>query len=499
MLFKGDSRRNDQFDTSIGLGIGRDGLAILEKHPNARYIYVDPVLGLDTNDGLSPATAKGTLVGGMSLVRPGYGDWLLCASGRIFDTTQSFYGLQYNGFGLSGLSPQYPTVLSTYDVGDPLNVSRYGALRTKFTCLTLINAFYVDNRHVKNVAVRSFDIDPTDVYGGGYAFRFFNDGQYFLFENCRLRHCEILFQGVSGSAKPVRNMIVRQCSIAYHNHPTAHACGIYTSNVIDVTLEDNIWYHNGWYEFQERAGDPANNIAPADIFKHNIYLDCPETSGFIVRRNISAHASSHGIQIRPGGRLEENVFVRNPLNIQFGSGTDYWIYCPNGVPGTHFGNVSVGTTNITPSLPRGFGMLVNNTNPQLDIHCNTVFDVGPDSTINVLPNNIESSHNLPTRVRFRDNITKNWGRAALSVTGDSSQLAEYVEDANYRNVAANGSNVDADEFFSGITTRSVGDYYASIGGTNDEVAFFQAAIDQPENPLFRAPALRAYLLRPFGR
>ncbi|MEO0587339.1 MAG: right-handed parallel beta-helix repeat-containing protein, partial [Planctomycetota bacterium] len=56
-------------------------------------------------------------------------------------------------------------------------------------------------------------------------------------------------------------------------------------------------------------------------FNHNIYV---QSSGrdCVVRNNIITRGSSHGLQLRPGGVIEDNVFLRNATGVYAGRGDE---------------------------------------------------------------------------------------------------------------------------------------------------------------------------------
>jgi hypothetical protein len=112
-------------DTGIGLGLDALGRPLLTKDAAARYVFVDKLIGNDAWDGLAPAFVAGTngpkatKNSGHLATRDGFGDWVLVASGQVFDK-----GLG-DLYPRSGKSAAYPTVLTTYDRTDPFNVSKY--------------------------------------------------------------------------------------------------------------------------------------------------------------------------------------------------------------------------------------------------------------------------------------------------------------------------------------------------------------------------------------
>ncbi len=104
--------------TTLGSGMDALGRPTLAMHASARPIFVRNG-GSDANDGLTNATAKATINAGQLAMRSGFGDWVLVAAGQTFNGGLGNIGLR------SGLSAIYPSVITTYDVTDPLNVAKY--------------------------------------------------------------------------------------------------------------------------------------------------------------------------------------------------------------------------------------------------------------------------------------------------------------------------------------------------------------------------------------
>ena len=88
--------------------------------------------------------------------------------------------------------------------------------------------------------------------------------------------------------------------------------GMYISGVDGILIEENLFDHNGWDEQIEGAG--------ATMFNHNIYMSTsnPNWDKIAVRGNILARASAHGLQLRSGGLVEDNLFVQNAINLNVG-------------------------------------------------------------------------------------------------------------------------------------------------------------------------------------
>src|SRR5688500_20196061 len=87
--------------------------------------------------------------------------------------------------------------------------------------------------------------------------------------------------------------------------------GMYIHRTSRLVLEQNLIDHNGW------NGDVSG--AQQNIYSHGVYFSS-DNSGVVMRGNIVSDSSSHGVQARSGGTNEDNVFLRNPLNLRFGGG-----------------------------------------------------------------------------------------------------------------------------------------------------------------------------------
>lgn len=95
--------------------------------------------------------------------------------------------------------------------------------------------------------------------------------------------------------------------------------GLYASHVHKLTIEGNLFDHNGW--------DPeADPTACATIYNHNMYLNGRE---IVIRDNFLARASSMHIKFRsdaPGDieglLVENNFFVEGEIGIGLGGNND---------------------------------------------------------------------------------------------------------------------------------------------------------------------------------
>jgi hypothetical protein len=96
------------------------------------------------------------------------------------------------------------------------------------------------------------------------------------------------------------------------------------------------------------------------IFNHNMYVQVT-CENLTVKNNISVRAASHGLQARPGGIVEGNLFVDDPLGFSYGLVLGGSSPKPGGVTGEIRGNIVLSSADIEPvNLPRGIGVQLGN-------------------------------------------------------------------------------------------------------------------------------------------
>jgi hypothetical protein len=146
------------------------------------------------------------------------------------------------------------------------------------------------------------------------------------------------------------DVAIRRCHIHDNWHPQRkHSSGLYASFTDRLVIEHNVFDTNGW-----RVASPARG---ATMYNHNCYLQS-NNGPAVVRGNIFANASSHGLQQRCGGACEGNVFLDNPVHMSYGliNGAAGFV---GGVSGAIRGNVYVGSRDIDGS-PRGWAVELAN-------------------------------------------------------------------------------------------------------------------------------------------
>jgi hypothetical protein len=316
-----------------------------------------------------------------------------------------------------------------------------------------------------------------------------------LFHNVRFLRTQVTVQGVTGGPTALLNTIIfRHCVFAYASQPSGggHSQGMYMWGANGVTIEDSVFYHNGWSDETGNRNTAAN--AP-DIFNHNAYFGTL-TYNTIFRRNITGHASSHGLQLRGGGIADDNVFISNPINLLIGGGDNYNTYRPAGVPYSASNNVIIGSEDITSSTPRGFGVLFENTQDGGSFDSNLIVNIGPNSTSNLhafIPTWMASQFNLPTYINMTNNIMWRWNPNYSTGNYSGYQLADdlaYYNTSSQMHFSYSGNVIQHDASPTG-TNRSTpvtafpdptrnADSYATSQGYANEDALWAAMITNPK-------------------
>lgn len=297
-----------------------DGWTDFVPSPDTRVVYVSASLGQDSNSGLSPAEPVRTLAAGLSKLRNHHPDWMLLRRGDVW--TDENFGY-WNRPG--GRSAEEPMVIASYgDWSQPRPLVQTGG-QSAFKVEGVNSSGSADHRKVSWLCIVGLHLRPhtyngraTDSWGiRPVGIRWFAGTEGVLVEDCLIEGYSgnITFQDAYG--RGINQVTIRRNVIidAWASDPDpaeGRAQGIYVSGVRGLTIEENFLDHNGWKEIEGDTGP--------DIFSHNMYIQS-NNSGCVVRLNVSSRASSHGLQLRPGGLIEANVFVNDAIAF-FNSGGD---------------------------------------------------------------------------------------------------------------------------------------------------------------------------------
>ncbi len=383
----------------LGPHLDSNGWTAFTPSMDTHIIYVSNTSGRDTNDGRSERIPVKTIAKGISLLRDGYPDWLLLKKGDTW-TNEAF-----GWFFKSGRSARESMLISSYGSGArPL-------IKTRGTNPAIGSFGAGGNRGGNFIALVGIEFyaytrDPSSPHfiasGAGNkqeGLFFLNPSSWILVEDCKF---SFYADNLVFELGPKQYVALRRNVIVDAYSTDSHSQGVFADNVKSLLLEENIFDHNGWND---------STGATATVFNHNIYLQglaySPKSvSGpAVIKGNIIANASSHGVQLRAGGEVTDNLFVHNPLGL---------LILP---PSSVTRNVFLSGNDITPSIPRGFGIDVNPFNGPVQItnnilaHENSIARVGHAITLYPGTSSVIVAHNIiykwdnPLVNNGKDNIT----------------------------------------------------------------------------------------------
>ncbi len=409
-------------------GVTRDSNGWTQVTPSSdsRLVYVSAA-GSDTNDGLSPSTPKKTIVAADALIRDGFPDHLLLRRGDTFTVPSGGLGPWKNG-----RSATEPVVFSYYGTSGARPI------------LKVTNQFIDHGSAVRNYQFyKGLDIyksnsDPTSGdfanVSGTTAVRFVGGGANLRFEDNRTRFVEIVIQSDAGgtytNVEFRRNIVVD--AWRHDTYTTENKIqGLYLSGANGFLVEENVFDHNGWNETVANAG--------ANQYNHNIYGQQDSRAGGIFRGNIFARAAAHGLQARSGGEIDRNLFVMNAVSFNIGGVAEPSDPAVETWPNYAHDNVVLNGRSMGPYVP--------------GIRSGAVWGIWEDYYIqgasvdgNIVANRLDtgniSAYNGIENMDFGTNISYNW-----DPTQDTTNPAwPHPGD-------------------------DLGDYNATIGGTNSTVAY----------------------------
>ncbi len=309
VLAPGDQEK-DIPDTLYSLPLDEDGWTVITPSADSKIVYVSSSEGDDNNDGLSPEFPVATIKKASNLVRNGYPDHILLKCGDVWE------------------NPNLYRFHSGRSATEPMVVSYYGDSITR--PLLLINTLFlnIDGDPIANVAFIGLewyawkhDPDSPDFSNKNNVsvFRFVGSGgSNILIEDCVARYASLgAFDDCCPEGNRFRKVLLRRNIVthawidsSYYSETARITNGFYASETDSLLIEDCLFDHNGWTEAIESGGP--------NMFNHNVYLqyDCSSTT--IIRNNILARASAHGVQLRGGGICSDNLFIQNSVNLNIG-------------------------------------------------------------------------------------------------------------------------------------------------------------------------------------
>ncbi|MFK7740346.1 MAG: right-handed parallel beta-helix repeat-containing protein [Planctomycetota bacterium] len=443
---------------------------------DSRVVYVSSAWGSDSYSGLSPSQPVRSVAKGISLIRHGYPDQLLFRRGDVWDEP-------IGGWKKGGRSASEPLVIGSYGRESERPLFRTGtASGITFTGgggapptmdhVALVGlSFYAHTRDPQS---------PSYVGPGASASRgllYLRPGTNLLIEDCEFR-CYAFNVVVQGEGAGLSNFKLRRNVIAdsYGIVGSYLSQGIYMINVHGAVIEGNVFDRNG---YDDQPGGTGN------IYGHNIYVQF-ENSDITVRDNLIARGASHGIQLRCGGRVLNNAFVRNAISVLIGAGAPGAAPVANEVRG----NVVLHGRDIGPNILRGWAVDVQSAD-------------NVTITENIFAHN---SGSFPVGVHLEQvntavveqNTMHMWNGGNLQQT---APLPSHDVDLN---ILSQGPSFANNLLSPGVeyraASRGVDTFTSYLGSPGSIASFLDEAREQKRNywrPAFTARSLQSYMREGF--
>lgn len=289
------------------------GFTVFAPSPDTRTVYV-AAHGSDRNHGLTPDAPLRTARAGYAKLRDGFPDRLLFRAGDTFAGN-------LGNLTKSGRNPAHPQVIGVYGTGDrPMLLSPDSTwARKEFKASANFVAFqglHLVASQRKAAAATGDAALLNENQWKQSALSFLGHAEGILVEDCKLEAFKfaLVFQsdanwGHQNDITLRRNIVVDSYG-HWDKKIGGHSSGIYAQYVDGLTIEENVWDRNGW-------NDKVRG-AKRTKFNHNLYCQTDLTGNTTVRGNIISRASAHGLQLRAGGNVTNNLFVQNPLAFYVG-------------------------------------------------------------------------------------------------------------------------------------------------------------------------------------
>jgi hypothetical protein len=406
-------------------------------------VYYVSSTGSDDNDGTSENTPLLTPAAAMSKLRDGAPDWILFRRGDKFS--------QLGQLRTSGRSATEPILFGSY--GNSTERPRFteGGFNT--------TGARGGPEYTSHVAFMGLEFNPEvrdpahpqhDPTFGETISNWFRGSQGIWFEDCVFQWGMLGFS--EGDNLQIENLTFRRCQILdAYNSEGAHAQGIYVEGASKVMYDECLFDHNGWH-----ATVPSGN---STIFNHNIYMQ-NGTRDVTIRNSISMRASSHGLQFRGGGKVENSFFYRNPINVLIGGGTK-----PDegGVVGEVKNNVILEGSDMNTGEPRGGGIDLENIQSAV---------VDGNIVSRCVGTGCKSMDWNVAGVQYGENVIYKWDGRAPESTGEFPNPEATLEDY----AATLGMSLD--EFYAALRKQSQFNWRPELTAPkiND---FFRAAFGRP--------------------
>jgi hypothetical protein len=313
------------FTSVAGMQQNAQGWTVFTPSADTRIFYVSSSEGSDqTARGYSAAevnpnpmnpsniAAFATFKAALDSVRNGFPDWILIKRG---DTLTEGINLK------NGRNPSERFVVATYGsaVANPLFLPGSNTQAISQCC-----------KGFEYIAVQGLDFyaayrNPDDpaftTYGGNGGLSVFvgdtHVGHHLLIEGVRLR----FFKGSTIQAwGELKDIVIRRSTFLDHYSTDSHCQGLYSANA-SLTLEENIFDHNGWYQQAQSGVDAPGK---ATMFNHNTYfvnMNNVTFKGNVFLRSSSIQnkwTANNGIHSTRDILIDDNLYVDGEIAMSIG-------------------------------------------------------------------------------------------------------------------------------------------------------------------------------------
>lgn len=476
----------------MGTSVDADGFAELPLRSGARRYFVSSSSGSDGNgctNAQQAARPLKTIAAAMACVQNGVGDQVLLAEGSSFNEAIPWVAQK------QGYSAAYPMVISSYDPADPANQTKYGRgdQRGARPVLTAKQG-QIGNGTYNYIAVKGLDFSPGNVPDAGLTF--VGKAGYILIENNIFRYTNVSLDTADYPAAPTtQKFILRNNSLYGMWNGGGRSGGLYVAGYVGPTVEDNVFYHCGWKVGASRDDSPT--VGGATVFSHSYYLQT-NTTGALVRRNLSADGAGDGGIARGDSKLTENLFIDNPAAIGVGGGPQYDIDRPNGVSFEVSYNAILGDADVTSRHPLGWGINTTNGVSGSRVHHNLMLRSRNPNGPSMSGFSNYAALNQPSYAQYDYNLMWNWVAPTAQVyyAAGGAYPAQTHTTYNYNiwDGPAQGTNISSAgrAFPTAYTAASL---YSALGFAS-KAAFIDYAINHPEAHIQRKA--RALLFTGYG-
>jgi hypothetical protein len=320
------------------------GWSVVTPSASARVVYVSSAHGSDKNSGLSSATPVRSLAAATALMRTGHDDEMLLERGNTWTTS-------FPTWTKSGVSAQEPMLIGTYGTGNRPVIATGTSSGFVANTKNAVNYLMIDgivfdasardsSRGAVSAAAAAADPTGIQILGPSNGL-VIEDSSFEYYKD------NMVFQAVMG---PVTNVTIRRSTVEDSYAVNSKSQGLYADGVAGLTIDQDVFDHNGWNASVSGAGQTGYN--------HDIYT-YSTVSGLSVTNSVIARASYMGIMARAGGIIDNNLFLDDAYAVSFGD-ADGATSKAGGVSGEMDNNVVMSDHGL-PGSQAGGGFEIGNT------------------------------------------------------------------------------------------------------------------------------------------